>query len=201
MRDHFFFLLAGILASIFVLMALQPWAERLPTGPWSCGNCSNPEDALLDGEGLHRFVPGNYDGLQIIQPEGGGAPVLRITRQAEEQYENPLSGPHVVLREDLEYAFEDRKIEIIITARSAGGYPAEKFEANYYAKPDGESGWKDFPLTGEFADYSFEFGTPPRGAITSYDYLAIRPVVPDKHSTMEVKSIRIHAIGPKPTPG
>ena len=30
-----------------------------------------------------------------------------------------------------------------------------------------------------------------------YDVLGIRPVAPDKRRTMEVKAVRVHAVGPK----
>ena len=199
MRDFMFFPLAAVLAGVFVTMALQPWAERVPSGPVSCGECADPEDRTVDGKDLHRFVPGNYNGLKIVTPPEGGPPVLRITRNAEETYENPQSGPNIVIDSDLEYAFENRPIEVIITARSAGDFPAEKFEANYYARAEdnGQSGWKAFDLTPEFKPYSFTFETPRYGGVTGYDMLGIRPVAPDKHRVMEVKSVRIHPVGPK----
>ena len=197
MRDHVFFPLAAVLAGAFVLMAMQPWADRPPSGPASCGQCPNPEDKTIAGEELHRFVPGTFNGLQILKPEDGSPPILRITRLESEQYDNPQSGPHVTLAEDLEFAFEGRPIEVIVTARSVGDFAADKFEVDYYAKADGESGWREFPLTREFADYAFTWSTPPRGGVTGYDFLAIRPVAPDKRRTMEVKSVRIRGAGPK----
>ncbi len=199
MRDYLFFPLAAILAAVFVLMGLQPWAERVPSGPVSCGRCANPEDRTIEGKELHRFIPGNYNGLKIATPDEGGPPILRITRAAEEEYGNPQSGPHVVIDSDLELTFEDRPIEVIITARSVGEIPADRFEADYYARPDteGESGWVGFDLTREFKDYAFTFQVPNRGGVMGYDVLGIRPVAPDKRRTMEVKAVRIHAAGPK----
>jgi hypothetical protein len=199
MRDYIFFPLAAILAGVFILMGLQPWAERVPSGPVSCGRCANPEDRTVEGNELHRFVPGNYNGLKIVTPDGGGAPVLRITRAAEEQYGNPESGPHVVIDSDLEVAFEDRPIEVIITARSVGEIAADRFEADYFARSDsdGESGWQPFGLTREFKDYAFTFQVPNRGGVMGYDVLGIRPIAPDKRRTMEVKAVRIHAVGPR----
>ncbi|HEV7690933.1 MAG TPA: hypothetical protein VGO52_08930 [Hyphomonadaceae bacterium] len=198
MRDYIFFPLAAILAAVFVLMGLQPWAERVPTGPLSCGRCANPEDVTADGKELHRFVPGNYNGLEIVTPDGGGAPVLQITRAADEQYGNPESGPHVVIDSDLECTLAGREIEVIVTARSVGGIAADKFEVDYFARADaeGESGWRDFALTREFKDYPFNFKTPNRGGVMGFDVLGIRPVAPDKRRTMEVKAVRIHAVGP-----
>ena len=68
---------------------------------------------------------------------------------------------------------------------------------DYLAKPGFESGWQTFPLTAQFATYSLRYKTPPRGDELGYDYIGIRPVAPDKRRTMEVRSVRIHAVGPK----
>jgi len=200
MRDYIFFPLAAILAAVFVLMGLQPWAERVPTGPWSCGRCANPEDASVEGKELHRFVPGNYNGIKIVTPDGGGAEVLRITRGANEQYGNPESGPHIVIDSDLECTLAGRAVEVIVTARSVGEeFGADRFEVDYFARADveGESGWRPFDLTREFKDYAFTFQAPNRGGVMGFDVLGIRPVAPDKQRTMEVKAVRIHAVGPQ----
>jgi hypothetical protein len=198
MRDRYFFPLAAAVAGAFVLTALQPFMPRPPRGPLSCGGCANPEDVTAANMELHRFVPGNYDGIAIVETREGR--ILRITRLAEQAYEDPRSGPHIVIAEDLEFAFESRPIEITIEARAAAAAGASEFEANYLAKAEGESGWQPFSLTLEFQPYTFTFDAPPRGDTTGYDYLGIRPVAPEKQRVMEVRSIRIRAIGPKRTP-
>jgi hypothetical protein len=203
MRDRYFFPLAATLAAAFVLMALQPFVDRPPRGPASGGG-RNAEDITIEGRELHRFVPGNFDGTAIVTPPEGGAPILRITQLADQTYEDPKSGPNLPLAEDLEYAFESRPIEIVIEARSVGDFAASQFEANYWAKPEGESGWKKFDLTPEFKPYPFTYEAPPRGDAAGNDFLAIRPVAPDKRRVMEVRSVRIHTVGPKkaaPGPG
>jgi len=196
MRDRYFFPLAAALAAAFVLTALQPFVDRLPTGPCSAGG-RNAEDVTCAGKELHRFVPGSFDGITYITPPDGGAPFLRITRLADEAYEDPRSGPNLALAEDLEYAFESRLVEVVIEARSVGDFAASQFEADYFAKSEGESGWKRFDLTPEFKLYAFTFDVPPRGDTAGNDYIAIRPVAPDKRRVMEVRSVRIHAVGPK----
>jgi hypothetical protein len=197
MSDKLFFPLAFLLAAAFVLLALNPWADRPPSGPVSGGG-RNAEDITIAGAELHRFIAGNLGRLEIAPPDGGsGAPVLHISRLAEQAYEDPKSGPHLVLAEDVEYALEHRDIEVIVEARATGAFAASQFEVDYLAKPGFESGWKSFELTPQFKTYSLPFKTPPRGDELGYDYLGIRPVVPDKHRTMEVRSVRIHAVGPK----
>jgi hypothetical protein len=198
MRDRFFFPLAAVVAGGFIFTAVQPFAYRAPTGPVSGGG-RNAEDVTVAGEELHRFLPGNYDGIAIVTPSGGGAPVVRITRLGSEIYEKPQSGPHIMLDADLEYALESRPIEVEMVARSAGDFAASKFEADYYARDEGESGWCPFVLTPEWQTYRFQFTTPKRSTDREgYDYIGVRPDVPDaKRRIMELKSIRIHAIGPK----
>jgi hypothetical protein len=197
MRDTFFFPLAAVLAGAFIFTAIQPFADRPPSGPLSAGG-RNAEDVTAQGDELHRFVPGNFNGLEIVDtPEGK---VLRITMLDTEKYEDPRSGPHIVLAADLEYAFESRPIQVTIEARAATEFGASQFQANYFAKSEGESGWRTFDLTHEFQPFSFEFNVPAFGGTEGYDYLAIRPVVPDKKRAMDVRSVRIRAIGPKKAP-
>jgi hypothetical protein len=194
MQDRYFFPLAAAVAGAFIFTAIQPFADRCPSGPLSGGG-RNAEDITARDREFCRFVPGNFDGLDIIDtPEGK---VLRITRLATEGYEDPRSGPHIVLAADLEYAFESRPVEVTIEARAAADSGASQFQADYFAKNEGESGWLTFDLTPEFKPFTFTFNVPSYIGTEGYDYLAIRPVVPDKKRVMEVRSVRIRAIGPK----
>jgi len=199
MRDLYFFPLAAAVAGAFVLTALQPFADRCPSGPVSGGGRS-AEDVTVKGREFCRFVPGNYDGLALLDPKDGSEPTLRITRLADQNYEDPRSGPNLPLAEDIEYTLASRPIEVIVEARAAGDFAATEFEINYFAKPEGESGWKRFPLTPDFQPYTLTFTTPPRGETEGRDYIGIRPFAPDKRRVMEVRSVRVHATGPKVAP-
>lgn len=199
MPDSLFFPASALLAGLLVLLALQPFAERPPSGPISAG-AGNAEDVTVQGEQLHRFLPGDVGGI-TFQSDDNGQTTVRLSRLAEYIYDDPRVGTHLVIAEDLEYAFENRPIEITIEARSTGEVPATDFQANYLARPGEESGWQTFTLTRDFAPYSFEYSPPRRGETLGYDFLGIRPVVPEKRRTMEIRSIRLHAIGPKAAPG
>lgn len=196
MRDRLFFPLAFILASSFILMALNPFSERLPSGPVSAG-AGNAEDVTVKDRELYRFQPGNYDSIKFVPASGETPAAIQITRKASEDYQDPRSGPHLVFAEDVEFAMGNRKIQIDIEARAAGNFGASQFQADYFAKTEGESGWRTFDLTPEFQTFSFEFDTPVRGETIGYDYLGIRPIAPDKQRSMEVRSIRIHTLTPK----
>jgi hypothetical protein len=199
MSDRIFFVASFLVASSFIFVALQPYADRPPRGPVSGGG-RNAEDVTIQGEELHRFVPGEVGGLTIERPEGGGEPVLRMSRLAEQIYDDPKWGPHLVLAEDIEYALESRPVEVTIEARAAGDFGASQFEADFLARPGEESGWKVFDLTTEFAPYSFTWHVSTRGQTGGYDYLGVRPVAPDKRRTMDIRSVRIRAVGPKSEP-
>ncbi len=200
MRDFLFFPLAGALASTFIFVAANPFASHLPSGPVSGGG-RNALDVTVQGEELNRFVLGQQAGvtLDLVTPEGGKA-FLRIDRQSSAKYDDPRLGPHLILAEDLEYALESRPIEVVIEARSVGDFPASEFEANYFAKTESESGWQKFTLTREFQTYTLTYFTPKRGREEGYDYIGIRPVSPDKHRVMDVRSVEIRSAGKKSTP-
>jgi len=197
MRDSVFFPLAALLAGACIYIALDPYAERLPAGPVSGGG-RNAEDITISGPELNRFVTGPDMSLSLnVRAGPSDESVLRIDRQAGGVYDDPRRGPHLVIAEDIEYAMESRPVEVTIEARNAGDFPASQFEANYLATAEGESGWVRFDLSGEFRPYTFSYVTPPRGGDMGYDYLGIRPVAPDKHREMEVRSVRVRAMGPK----
>jgi hypothetical protein len=202
MSDKLFFPLAFLLAAAFVLLALNPLADRPPSGPVSGGG-RNAEDITIVGPELHRFVAGNLGRLEIAPPDGapGQPPVVHISQLAEQVYEDPRSGPHLILAEDVEYALERREVEVTVEARGAGAFAASQFQIDYMAKPSEESGWKTSALTAQFATYTMRFKVPARGDAQGYDYIGIRPVAPDKRRTMEVRSVRIRAVSPKSTAG
>lgn len=200
MRDILFFPLAAALASTFIFVALDPNAERLPTGAVSGGGRDAHDLTVKDTE-LNRFIIGDLKGvsLQLVRPDGG-EPYLRIDRQAIATYDDPRLGPHLVLAEDLEVALESRPVEVIFEARSVGDSPADAFEANYFANSETESGWRRFELTREFQTYTLSFFTPRRGREGGYDFVGVRPVAPDGHREMDVRSVRIRSAGEKSTP-
>lgn len=76
-------------------------------------------------------------------------------------------------------------------ARPASDGGALSFEANYSAGPEGNSGWKRFALLQDYAPFTFTYDVPfkPMDAERGVDYLAIRPIVPEKDRAIEVRSV------------
>jgi hypothetical protein len=199
MPDILFFPLAALLAAALVYLAVDPFADRPPRGPVSAGG-RNAEDVTIKGRELSRFLPGDAGGLTVLTAGPNGRDTtVRIDRLASQIYKDPRSGPHIVLAEDVEQVLGSHPIEVTIEARTVGDFGASSFEAEYFAKTGSDSGWKSFPLTKDFQPYTFSW-FPPAPDNLGYDYIGIRPVVPDKHRIMEVRSVRVRVTGPKGTP-
>ena len=82
-----------------------------------------------------------------------------------------------------------------IEAKPADAQGALAFEANYSAGQEGNSGWRKFNLKPGYDSYSFEWDVPVRRiADQAVDYLAIRPVVPEKHRAVEIRSIKFERL-------
>jgi hypothetical protein len=189
--DAVFYPLVTAVAAGFVFLALDPFADRPPSGPVSAGG-RNAGDVEVAGEELLRFRVGSAAGLDLQETADGAS--LRITRLAEQVYDDPRSGPHLVLAEDLEVAFADARVEVTIEARSEGDFAADAFEARYMARADAASPWETFPLTREFAPYTFVYDPPGHEGALGYDYLGVRPVAPDKRRTVDVRSVRFRLV-------
>jgi hypothetical protein len=140
---------------------------------------------------LNRFLPGKIGGIELLSGAKGAPLTLRLQRMANQLYEDPRDGPHLVIAEDVELAMAGRAVEVILEARSVGDTAAEQFEANYLAGVEEQSGWRAFPLTREFQAYSFVWTPPEQTGVLGYDYLGVRPVTPAKRRTIEIRSIRI----------
>ena len=189
--------MAFLLAAAMVFLALEPFVDRKPSGPFSAAG-RNVQDLTVEGEDLFRFVAGNVGVLNLTE-QGDETPhtLLHVFLEQREAYDTPLYGPHLILDSDIERNFENRRIRISITARAASEWGASEMEANYSSGRYGESGWERFKITPAFETYSFEYEVPATDANIGYDYLAVRPVVPEKQRALEIRSINFKTLSPK----
>jgi hypothetical protein len=190
MSDKLFFPVAFLLAGLLVFFAIDPLADRPPRGPVSGGG-RVATDITIAGDELQRFVPGKIGGIEILPAVEATPITLRLQRMANQLYEDPRDGPHLVIAEDVEVALAGKPVEVTFEARAFGGVAAEQFEVNYFAAVGSESGWRSFPLTSQFAPYSFVWTPPEQAGVLGYDYLGVRPVTPEKRRSLEIRSIRI----------
>ena len=200
MSDRFFFPLALLIGVLMAVFSIRIGTGSLPSGTVS-GAGTDYVTIQVAGNELNRMEAGGEVGLGIVdRPEG---PVLRIETAADVLSDDPLRGPHFVLDSDMENVFQGSTIRITMRVKPSERYGAMKFMANYSTGKVGESGWQEFDLMPDYKDYSFEYDVPlrPDPNENGYDYLAIRPVTPEKTRAIEIASVtftRLDRWAPQP---
>ena len=192
MRDKIFFPLAALLMILMVFLAIQPGIGRLPDGAMA-GDGVNYERIVIDGPYLNKVVAGGDAITRLVRD--GPDYLLYIETEAGVLADAPELGPHFRLAADIETQFAGRKIRVTVRARPADMRGAEKIQVNYSAGRVGESGWQPFDLQRGFSDVSFEYDVPPIQGDQGVDYIAIRPIVPDKSRALIVERIVFERIG------
>lgn len=195
MSDRFFFPAAGLLAGLLVLAAMAPGFNKLPSGPVSGGG-TDYSRIEVKGKQLNRMIAGGESDIELVKVEG--KTVLRIGVLAGTLSEEPLRGPYFILAQDLEVAYAGRPVRVTVRARAADKYGAEGLRLNYSTGNGTGSGWQRFDLTRQFRDISFVYELPPRneGSDPGYDYIAIRPEVPEKQRAVFIESLVLEPLAP-----
>jgi hypothetical protein len=193
MRDRLFFPLAGLLVILMVALALQPGVGRLPTGSVA-GDGLNYDRIEISGAYLNKVIAGGDARTRLQRtPERGY--LLEISAEADALPDSPERGPHFRLAPDIEVQFSGRRIRVTVRARPSDDQGAMQMKVNYSAGRVGESGWKQFDLQPGFTDFSFEYDVPVAEGEQGVDYIAVRPVVPEKRRGILVESIVLERIG------
>lgn len=193
MSDRVFFIAAFFVAVALVGLGLLPALGQLPSGPISGGG-TDYQRIEVSGDQLNRIVAGGDADIDMTRADG--QTVLRIGATEGTLSEDPIQGPHFMLAPDLEVAFAGRPIRITVTARAADKYGASEMRLHYWVGSGVGSGWETFTLTREFRDISFEYTPPPRneGTDPGYDYLAIRPVIPEQERALFVSKVTLEPL-------
>ena len=186
MTDTVFFPLAGLIAVLMISLAMRQPGGALPTGSIS-GADTDYRIIRVGGVELNRFVPSEYADYAIVPTDSG--PVLRITPTQDFFPANADSGPHFRLAPDIETVFSGRELRVSVRARSTAEDGAAQFELNYFAGPEGQSGWQRFQLEPNFKNFSFEFKVPAAKQDQGVDFLGIRPVIDAKGAGIEIESL------------
>lgn len=192
MRDRIFFPLAGLLVILMVFVALQPGIGRLPTGAVA-GDGVNYDRIVVEGRHLNKVIAGGDARTGLLRtPESGY--LLQIRVEALALAGAPELGPHFRLAPDIEVQFSGRKIRVTVRARPADDKGAMELQVNYSAGRVGESGWQKFALQPGFTDFAFEYDVPVATGEQGVDYLAVRPVVPEKERGVLIERITIERL-------
>lgn len=193
MRDRLFFPLAGLLVLLMVGLAVQPGIGQLPTGSVA-GDGMHYDRIVIDGAYLNKVIAGGDARTRLLRTADRGY-LLEISAEADALLEAPEQGPHFRLAPDIEVQFSGRKIRVTVRARPAADQGAMQIRVNYSAGRAGESGWKQFDLQPGFTDFTFDYDVPVASGEQGVDYIAVRPVVPEKRRGILVESIVLERIG------
>jgi len=192
MRDRIFFPLAGLLVILMIFLAVQPGIGRLPTGAMA-GDGVNYDRIVIEGDYLNKMIAGGDADVDLLRtPDGGYA--LQISAAADVLSDAPELGPHFRLAPDIEVQFAGRRIRVTARVRPADARGAMEVKLNYSAGRAGESGWRMFALQPGFSDLTFEYDVPPQTGEQGVDYLALRPVVPEKQRAILVQRITLERL-------
>lgn len=186
MSDRVFFSLIILLAALMVTASARPGVDNLPRGPIG-GADTDYKTITVEGLQLNRIIAGGDDAMGIVEREG--EPVLMVESLAGTQNRDPIKGPHFELDSDLERVFSDHEVEVTITARPTERKGAHSFQVNYSAGRPGESGWQTFDMIPDWREYSFIYRVPEKTGDNAFDYLGIRPVVPEDMRSILIKRI------------
>ena len=192
MRDRIFFPLAGLLVIMMVFLAVQPGIGRLPTGAVA-GDGANYDRIVIDGDYLNKIVAGGDANVDLLRNPGGGY-ALQISAAADALKDAPELGPHFRLAPDIELQFAGRRIRVTARVRPADERGAMEVKLNYSAGRAGESGWRTFALQPGYSDVSFEYTVPLQAGEQGVDYVALRPVVPEKQRGILLERITLERL-------
>lgn len=192
MSDRVFFPLICLLAAMMIIVALSPGEPPCePTGPIGGAN-SDYTVITVEGCNLHRMIAGGEDALGLL--ERGGEKMLKIESYSGLQNDDPQRGPHFEIDSDLERAFSNHDIIITMTLRPSSQLGAKSFQAYYSVGRDGGSGWQTFDMFPDWKEYTFAYRVPEKKGANAFDYLGIRPIVPEDSRSIEIKRVQFRRI-------
>ncbi|MAK60013.1 MAG: hypothetical protein CMK09_03445 [Ponticaulis sp.] len=209
MSDIIFYPVALIAALAIVAAAALPGRDRLACSSVS-GAGTDYRTIQVSGDDLCRFEASGEAEIELVR-SGEQITHLTITASSGSLGDRPDRNPHFRLAADLERVFAGHEVRVTIEARPSLDAGASAFEANYSAGFEGNSGWSLFELRADYAPYSFTWDVPQRTAEEiAVDYLAIRPVIPEKTRSVDVRSVKFELLErtqvapeaiPQPIPG
>lgn len=192
MPDRLFFPLAGLLVVLMVFLGIQPGIGRLPTGAVA-GDGVNYDRIAIEGRYLNKIIAGGDARTRLMRTPDKGY-MLRIDAEVDALADSPELGPHFRLAPDIETQFSGRRIRCTVRMRPADDQGAMQAKVNYSTGRAGESGWQTFSLEAGFAEFSFEYDVPEVVGEQGVDYVAVRPVVPEKRRAILVERITLERL-------
>lgn len=192
LKDIVFYPLIAVASAAMVLSAMYLGWQQPQCGPF--GGADGPADyslIVLNGQDLCRMQ--DYLGYELDLEED----VLTIRAQEDAIIADVQKNAHFELGPDLETVYSGHRLRVSLTVKPTTGAGAEAFEFNYSAGKAGDTGWIRFDLKPEWETYTAEIDVPRKLLENSaaLDYLAVRPVVPEKTRGIELSEIRFRRLG------
>ena len=192
LKDQIFYPVAIALAIGMVLISLIEGWSQPKCGPF--GGANGPADyslIILSGGDLCRMEANFGYELDLVDD------VLTIEAEEGAAQSDVQDNAHFRLGPDLETAYAGHKVRLSFTIKPSRDFGAQAFEFNYSAGNPGDTGWTRIELKPEWDTYTAEIEVPRRliENEVAFDYLAIRPVVPEKTRSIDLREIRFRRLG------
>ncbi len=192
MRDIVFYPIIAVVAVVMVIGSLYLGWQQPKCGPF--GGAEGPADyslIILKGQDLCRMD--GFEGYELLLEDD----VLTIRAEEGANDADVQRNAHFRLGPDLETVYAGHKLRISLTVKPTDGAGAEAFEFNYSAGKAGDTGWTKFDLQPDWNTYTAEVDIPRKllENTNALDYIAVRPVVPDKTRGIELSEIRFRRLG------
>ncbi len=192
MKDIIFYPLMLAIVSVMVGSAIYVGASQPKCGPF--GGADGPDDyslIILSGRDLCRMEGALGYELDLKND------VLTIRAETDANYADVEKNAHFRLGPDLETVYAGHRVRISLTVKPTKGGGAEAFEFNYSTGKAGDTGWTKFDLRPGWDTYTTEVNIPRKllENAVAFDYISVRPVVPEKIRGIELKEIRFRRLG------
>ena len=192
MRDIVFYPIIAVIVVTMVIGSLYLGWQQPKCGPF--GGADGPADyslIILKGQDLCRMD--GYEGYELLLQDD----VLTIRAEEGANDADVQRNAHFRLGPDLETVYAGHKLRISLTVKPTEGAGAEAFEFNYSTGKAGDTGWTKFDLQPDWNTYTAEVDVPRKllESTSALDYIAVRPVVPDKTRGIELSEIRFRRLG------
>jgi len=187
MRDRFFYPVLVLVIAGIIGLGLLPGIRHTNLNPVDIV----VEGYTLSGADLQKLTAA--PGTEVSFVDGvGDLPLLAVlSANTPRRLAAASAGVFGTLGPNYEAGFGGHTLEVTITAKAGRDKPLETFKAGYFTVGDGDSGWREFTLTEDFAEHSFTFKTNPPKGNPGNDFVGIWPGDDGTGATLELKSIRI----------
>lgn len=186
MRDLFFYPICALFVGAVIWYALSFTQEREPIDP--------SKGFEVSGENLQYFlVPDQLD-FSLTTDSQTGETVAVLTSNVNIKTAPPSAGLCMRLGFELETAFAERELEMIVRARAGDSSPTTKFQMGYFVIGQKGSGWKEFTPDAGYKDYKIKLKKGALKGETRGDFAGIWPDLDGKGRTLNVASIIVKPV-------